>query len=70
MDEHVNAAFRVTGKTREAVNHRLSDEGFAWKCAYNGLSVGRAPFQFRYASNAAMKAQIERLAQQDRAASF
>jgi hypothetical protein len=58
-DEHVHAGFRITGQEREAVNHRLSDAGFAWKCRWNGVSPERAPWQFRYASNAAMKRQIE-----------
>lgn len=61
-DEHVHQAFRVTGQTREAVHHRLNDAGYEWKCRWNGVQPDNAPFQFRYASNAAMKAQIERMA--------
>jgi hypothetical protein len=70
FDEHVHAAFRLMGQTRAAVDNRLTDDGFAWKCRFNGISTDKAPWQFRYASNPAMKAMMERLAQQDRAASF
>ena len=59
FDAHIHAGFRVTGQEREALKHPLSRVGFAWKCEYNGVSPDRAPWQYRYASNAAMRAYIE-----------
>lgn len=61
-DAHVEAAFRVVGFTSEAVNYRHAPEGFAWLCAFNGVSPDRAPWQWRYASSANMREYIGRRA--------
>lgn len=70
FDQHVHDGFRVVGQERKALQNRLTDEGFLWKCSFNRISPQKAPWQMRYASNPYMKSYIERLAQQDRAASF
>lgn len=69
-DQHVHDGFRMVGQDRMAVNNRLNDAGYLWKCRFNRVAPERAPWQMRYASNPYMKDFTERLAQQDRATTF
>ena len=58
-DEHVHAGFRVVGFTREAANHRHTERGFQNLCAFNGVQHEQAPWQWSYASSAAMRGMMD-----------
>lgn len=68
-EEISDEEFRAGGRTGEARNHPLSEAGFMWLCAFNGVPPENAPRTWRFASNAYMRGFIEEAAAKERLAS-
>lgn len=56
--------FRAVGYTKKAANFPLSQRALEALCAYNGVTVERAPEAWGYAPNAAMRDYWEKKALQ------
>jgi hypothetical protein len=57
IHEHFRAGSSVSG---DAINYPLTDAAYAWKLRFNGVPEGcDMPWTWRFASNAAMKRQME-----------